>query len=61
MRISPELMYYYETNQDLVESAWEEFLSEGEFGSGEDFVNPDNEETFWEFVANFQSEHGGYL
>ena len=48
--------FYYHTNTEEVELAWEDYLSLGEFGSGEDFVNPDTDERFWEFVEELSEQ-----
>lgn len=42
---------FYEDNQTEVELRWAEFLSESDFGSGEDRIVI-SDEMFWEFVGN---------
>lgn len=41
---------YYHNNQEVIELQWEDYISLGEWGSGKDFINPDTEKHFWEFV-----------
>jgi len=47
---------YYYLNQEEVELAWEDYLMLGEWGSGDDFVNPNTEERFWEFVEELSEK-----
>jgi hypothetical protein len=56
-----ELELFYDKNQCEIEDRWAIYLSEGEFGSGEDYVNPDTEERFWEFVEDLCDTAGGLV
>lgn len=49
-----DLQTFYEINQEHLEEMWAQYLSENEFGSGEDYVNPDTDVHFWEFVETMQ-------
>jgi len=40
---------YYRDNQDELDAEWEDYLSYGEWGSGEDQIKITNE-MFWEFI-----------
>lgn len=46
---------FYTNNQDQLEGAWEDYISEGEWGSGEDKINI-TDGMFWEFVEDCMNE-----
>jgi hypothetical protein len=52
MKVSLEVENFYNENQDMIETAWEDHLSFGEFGSGEDRINI-TDDMFWEFVEDY--------
>ena len=55
-----KLELFYNNNQDELESRWAEYLSEGEWGSGEDRLVP-TDEWFWEWVGEIYYAEVGSL
>jgi hypothetical protein len=55
-----KLELFYDNNMDELESRWAEYLSEGEWGSGEDRMFPDDE-CFWEWVEQIYYAEVGSL
>jgi hypothetical protein len=50
-----ELVEFYDNNQDSLEKDFEEYVSCGEWGSGNDRITPD----FWEFIEERFDEASG--
>jgi len=42
---------FYSQFQDELEKEWEEYLADGEWGSGEDKINI-TDKMFWEFIED---------
>ena len=47
------LLKYYNDNQSLLETEWENHLSSNDWGSGQDSI-PITDEMFWEFVEEYK-------
>lgn len=54
--MSNELVNYYNENDEELDLAFEEFLLENDWGSGEDKINAQNAEIFWEFVQSYKDK-----
>lgn len=53
--IMKSLEQFYNDNQTEIETMWAEYLSYGEFGSGEDRIKI-TDDMFWEFVQDVQDK-----
>lgn len=48
---TPEAIFYYDNRQEL-DDQFDQYLSEFEWGSGEDRINIDREDLFWDWIGD---------